>query len=97
MPSWVPGSRAPNDPVMSGLIIKGKYGYAAHNPLVSIARRAAGDMVRFAAIGPRKIRRAPDLISGIPVQAYRVTTTVVPTLTRPNRSLMSWLYMRMQP
>ena len=49
MPSWVPGSRAPNDPVMSGLIIKGKYGDAAHNPLVSIARRAAGDIVRFAA------------------------------------------------
>jgi P27 family predicted phage terminase small subunit len=40
---------AANDPVMSGLIIKGKYGDAAHNPLVSIARRAAGDMVRFAA------------------------------------------------
>jgi hypothetical protein len=29
--------------------------------------------------------------------AQRVTTTGVPTLTRPNRSLMSWLYMRMQP
>ena len=28
---------------------------------------------------------------------YLVTTTVVPTLTRPNRSVMSWLYMRMQP
>jgi hypothetical protein len=30
-------------------------------------------------------------------RAYRVTTTVVPTLTRSNRSTMSWLYMRMQP
>ena len=28
---------------------------------------------------------------------YLVTTTVVPTLTRPNRSVMSWLYIRMQP
>src|SRR5690348_10241283 len=28
---------------------------------------------------------------------YRVTTTAVPTPTCPNRSRMSWLYMRMQP
>jgi phage terminase small subunit len=41
---------AANDPLMSGLITKGKYGDgAAHNPLVSIARKAAGDMIRFAA------------------------------------------------
>lgn len=37
-----------NDPIMSGLIIKTKYGDAAQNPLVSIARKAAGDMVRYA-------------------------------------------------
>jgi P27 family predicted phage terminase small subunit len=40
---------AANDRVMSGLIIKGKYGDAVQNPLVSIARKAAGDMVRYAA------------------------------------------------
>src|SRR5215204_5703855 len=28
---------------------------------------------------------------------YFVTTTSVPTVTRSNRSTMSWLYMRMQP
>jgi phage terminase small subunit len=33
---------------MSGLIIKTKYGDAAMNPLVSIARKAAGDVLRFA-------------------------------------------------
>jgi P27 family predicted phage terminase small subunit len=38
-----------NDPLMSGLIIKTKYGDAAINPLVSIARKHAGDMVRYAA------------------------------------------------
>jgi P27 family predicted phage terminase small subunit len=38
-----------NDPIMSGLIIKTKYGDAAVNPLSSIARKHAGDMVRFAA------------------------------------------------
>jgi P27 family predicted phage terminase small subunit len=37
-----------NDPVMSGLIIKTKNGEAEHNPLVSIARKAAGDMLRYA-------------------------------------------------
>jgi P27 family predicted phage terminase small subunit len=40
---------AANDPVMSGLVIKGRYGDAIQNPLVSIARKAAGDMVRYAA------------------------------------------------
>lgn len=38
-----------NDPVMNGLIIKTKYGDAAVNPLISIARKAAADMVRYAA------------------------------------------------
>ena len=40
---------AANDPLMHGKIIKTKYGDAAVNPLVSIARKHAGDMVRFAA------------------------------------------------
>ena len=40
---------AANDPIMNGQIIKTKYGDAAANPLVSIARKHAGDMVRFAA------------------------------------------------
>jgi P27 family predicted phage terminase small subunit len=39
---------AANDPTMHGLIIKTKYGDAAQNPLVSIARKHAGDMVRYA-------------------------------------------------
>jgi P27 family predicted phage terminase small subunit len=37
-----------NDPVMSGLIIKSKYGDAIANPMVSVARKHAGDMVRYA-------------------------------------------------
>jgi P27 family predicted phage terminase small subunit len=40
---------AANDPLMHGQIIKTKYGDAATNPLVNIARKHAGDMVRFAA------------------------------------------------
>ena len=40
---------AKNDPVMSGQVIKTKYGDAAANPLVSIARKHAADMVRYAA------------------------------------------------
>jgi P27 family predicted phage terminase small subunit len=40
---------AANDPIMNGQIIKTKYGDAAVNPLLSIARKHAGDMVRFAA------------------------------------------------
>jgi P27 family predicted phage terminase small subunit len=40
---------AANDPIMNGQIIKTKYGDAAMNPLVSIARKHASDMVRFAA------------------------------------------------
>lgn len=36
------------DPIMNGLIIKTKYGDAAHNPLVSIVRKHAGDVVRYA-------------------------------------------------
>ena len=37
-----------NDPIMNGMIIKTKYGDAAMNPLVSIARKHAGDVIRFA-------------------------------------------------
>jgi P27 family predicted phage terminase small subunit len=38
-----------NDPIMNGMIIRTKYGDAAMNPLVSIARKHAGDVMRFAA------------------------------------------------
>jgi P27 family predicted phage terminase small subunit len=38
-----------NDPIMNGMIIKTKYGDAAVNPLVSIVRKHAGDVVRYAA------------------------------------------------
>jgi P27 family predicted phage terminase small subunit len=38
-----------NDPMMSGLIIKTKYGDAAVNPLSSVARKHLADMVRYAA------------------------------------------------
>jgi P27 family predicted phage terminase small subunit len=37
-----------NDPVMNAQIIKTKYGDAAANPLVSIARKHASDLIRFA-------------------------------------------------
>lgn len=37
-----------NDPVMNGMIIKTKYGDAAVNPLVSIARKHAADVIRYA-------------------------------------------------
>lgn len=37
-----------NDPIMNGMIIKTKYGDAALNPLVSIARKHAGDVIRYA-------------------------------------------------
>jgi P27 family predicted phage terminase small subunit len=39
---------AARDPQTSGLLIKTSSGDAAQNPLVGIARRAAGDMVRYA-------------------------------------------------
>jgi P27 family predicted phage terminase small subunit len=39
---------AANDPVTGGQIIKTKYGDAVQNPLVSIARKHAADMVRYA-------------------------------------------------
>ena len=38
-----------NDPLMSGLIIKTKYGDAAVNQLSSLARKHLADMVRYAA------------------------------------------------
>ena len=38
-----------NDPIMNGMIMKTKYGDAAMNPLVSIARKHAGDVIRYAA------------------------------------------------
>ncbi|WP_461319243.1 phage terminase small subunit P27 family [Bradyrhizobium barranii] len=37
-----------NDPIMNGMIIKTRYGDAATNPLVSIARKHAGDVIRYA-------------------------------------------------
>ena len=37
-----------NDPIMNGMIIWTKYGDAAVNPLVSIARKHAGDVIRYA-------------------------------------------------
>ncbi|MGX1050864.1 P27 family predicted phage terminase small subunit [Bradyrhizobium japonicum] len=37
-----------NDPLMNGMIIKTKYGDAATNPLVSIVRKHAGDVIRYA-------------------------------------------------
>jgi P27 family predicted phage terminase small subunit len=40
---------AAGDPVMSGLLVKGRDGDVAQNPLVPIARKAAQDMLRFAA------------------------------------------------
>ena len=39
---------AKNDPIMNGQIIKTKYGDAAINPLVSLVRKHAFDMVRYA-------------------------------------------------
>jgi len=38
-----------NDPIMNGMIIKTKFGDAAMNPLVSIARKHAGDVIRYSA------------------------------------------------
>lgn len=38
---------AANDPLMNGQIIRSKYGDPVQNPLVSIMRKAANDMVRF--------------------------------------------------
>jgi P27 family predicted phage terminase small subunit len=37
-----------NDPIMNGMIIRTKYGDAAMNPLVSIARKHASDVIRYA-------------------------------------------------
>jgi P27 family predicted phage terminase small subunit len=39
---------AASDPVTGGLLIKTKYGDVAQNPLVSITRKHAADMVRYA-------------------------------------------------
>jgi len=38
-----------NDPIMNGMIIKTKFADAAMNPLVSIARKHAGDVIRYSA------------------------------------------------
>jgi phage terminase small subunit len=51
---------AANDPIMNGQIIKTKYGEAAQNPLVSIARKHASDMVRLT-----KIPRPPLAVGRI--------------------------------
>ena len=40
---------AAKDPVMRGLIVRGKDGTAMENPLVYTSRRAAQEMLRFAA------------------------------------------------
>ena len=37
------------DPLMSAQIVKSKYGDAIANPLISVTRKHAGDVVRFAA------------------------------------------------
>jgi hypothetical protein len=37
-----------NDPIMNGMIIKTKYVDAATNPLMSNARKHAGDVIRYA-------------------------------------------------
>jgi P27 family predicted phage terminase small subunit len=37
-----------NDPILNGMLVKTKYGDAAMNPLVSIARKHAGDVIRYA-------------------------------------------------
>jgi len=50
--------------------------------------------VRVASRSPPQAGERAHLLLGV---VYLVTTTVVPMLTRPNRSTMSWLYMRMQP
>ena len=39
---------AANDPITGGLMIKTKYGDAVQNPLISLARKHAADMVRYA-------------------------------------------------
>jgi P27 family predicted phage terminase small subunit len=39
---------AKNDPHMSALVIKARSGDPVPNPMVAIARKAAGDMLRFA-------------------------------------------------
>ena len=37
-----------NDPVTNGQLIKSKYGDVAQNPLISVARKQAADLMRFA-------------------------------------------------
>jgi phage terminase small subunit len=39
---------AVNDPITNGQLIKTKYGDAVQNPLLSIVRKHAADMVRYA-------------------------------------------------
>ncbi|WP_375764536.1 phage terminase small subunit P27 family [Bradyrhizobium sp. Pha-3] len=43
------GKMQANDPTMNAMIIKTKYGDAAMNPLVSVARKHASDVIRYAA------------------------------------------------
>ena len=43
------GRMQAGDPVMHSMIVKSKFGEAVQNPLVSIVRKHAGDVVRFAA------------------------------------------------
>jgi phage terminase small subunit len=37
-----------NDPIMNSMIIRTKYGDAAMNPMVNIARKHASDVIRYA-------------------------------------------------
>jgi P27 family predicted phage terminase small subunit len=37
-----------NDPISNGMLLRSKFGEAVQNPLVSIVRKHAGDVVRYA-------------------------------------------------
>jgi P27 family predicted phage terminase small subunit len=43
------GRMQAGDPVMHSMIVKSKFGEAVQNPLVSIVRKHAGDVIRYAA------------------------------------------------
>ena len=53
-----------NDPLTSGLMIKTRSGDAAQNPLVSIERKAANDMLRYA--GEFGMARPPGRVTSLP-------------------------------
>ena len=60
-------------------------------PDISSASLSVGAARRVFSSGPRT--KVPLTLQGL----QRVTITGVPTLTRSKRSVMSWLYIRMQP